>query len=102
MLDNKVPVPGQVLVTLDERLESRILFRAIMHVSSQQDLVVAQADGVSLLERIYRDPDFNSTFATWRAVLPRQGEFMTPESMSDQEIQMLQGTDLVSHVPDIK
>lgn len=49
------------------------------------------------MEKIYRDPDFNSTFATWTAVLPGRGEFMTPESMSDQEIQMLQGTDLVSH-----
>jgi hypothetical protein len=55
-----------------------------------------QADASALLERIHEDPHFNSTFAAWLAVLPTREELLTPEGMTDEEIDLMQGGTLVT------
>ena len=54
------------------------------------------------LEALHDDGTFNATFnatyKTWLATLPRQGDIMSADGMTDEEISMLQGGPLVSRL----
>lgn len=59
--------------------------------------LLPQATADAWLQRVHGDGAFNGSFAAFLAVLPRLGEVLTPDTMSEVELAMLQGGPLVSN-----
>lgn len=60
-------------------------------------LLLPQAAADAWLQRVHGEIAFKSSFAAFLAVLPRLGEVLTPDTMSEVELAMLQGGPLVSN-----
>ncbi len=59
--------------------------------------LLPQATADAWLQRVHGDGAFNGSFAAFLAVLPQLGEVLTPDTMSEVELAMLQGGPLVSN-----